>query len=172
MNVNNTLSSYTYNPSTPKTTAQQIQSQERFSIEPSSDTKNTSDKVSLSVAGVEMSDLMDPPLPVGAIPSWLGEFATKVTFPSERAAQGRAGSLELDPRFSNLSSAEADEYFSLLQSHTNALYERNGLIDDESTYAAFNSRSTNERLHQEFLEGIRNDPRMSELTGRLGIALS
>ncbi|KPA96228.1 hypothetical protein PF70_03748 [Pseudomonas asplenii] len=65
-----------------------------------------------------------------------------------------------------------DEYFTLLRHHTDELYKRNGLIDDESTYAALNSRSTNERLHQEFLESLRNDPRMAELTGRLGIALS
>lgn len=77
-----------------------------------------------------------------------------------------------DAKFSSLSSGELDDYFNLLQSHMKALYERNGLIDDDSKYAALNSRSMNEKLHQEFLEGIRNDPKMAEYVSRLGIALS
>lgn len=168
MNINSNPPSYAYNSPTLKATTPQTQSQHRFSLDNVDTIESKADKVSISTAAANMSDMMDPPVPVGAMPSWWGEFAVEVKFPSER---GTAAVVD-DARFSNLSSAEANEYFTLLKYHTDELYKRNGLTDDESTYAALNSRSTNERLHQEFLDGMRNDPRMSELAGKLGIALS
>ncbi|WP_419735762.1 hypothetical protein [Pseudomonas sp. COR18] len=166
MNINSRLSLSTYNPSTAKSVTHQEQDQKGFSLETPGNTKNTSDPVSISAAGAEMSDAMDPPVPVGAMPGWSGEFAIQVI------TRPDGTSMFMDGKFSNLSSGERDEYFNLLQSHMDALYERNGLVDEESTYAALNSRSMNEKLHQEFLEGIRNDPKMAEYVSRLGIALS
>ncbi|WP_416772792.1 hypothetical protein ACMGT0_12320 [Pseudomonas sp. RHF3.3-3] len=165
MKINNSIPSPTYNPITPKTTSTKDHS--AFSIETAENIKNETDKVSISAAGAEMSDVMDPPVPIGAVPKWWGEFALEVIFLPDGTS-----AFKNEARFSSLSSGEMDEYFTLLRHHTDELYKRNGLIDDESTYAALNSRSTNERLHQEFLESLRNDPRMAELTGRLGIALS
>ncbi|SDT09410.1 hypothetical protein NLK61_25725 [Pseudomonas fuscovaginae UPB0736] len=170
MNINSTLSN-TYNLSNLNKSKPQIQEKPNFSIETPAETNNNSDKISISAAGANMSDAMDPPIPVGAMPGWWGEFAILLTLPSERGYQ-ELRPLSENEKFSNISSGERNEYFALLQSHMSDLYERNGLIDDDSKYAALNSRSTNERLHQEFLEGIRNDPRMSELVSRLGIALS
>ncbi|SEI21777.1 hypothetical protein NLK61_25415 [Pseudomonas fuscovaginae UPB0736] len=167
MNINKISTPQIYNSPSIKTSSTQSPQKDTF---PNvlNDTASKEDQVSISAAGSNLSDAMDPPLPLGAMPDWLGGYAIQVDM---ELGPLRPGGLPENRKFSNLSSGERNEYFTLLESHIHNLYERHGLTDSESINAALNSRSTNEKLHQEFLEGIRNDPRMSELVGRLGIAL-
>ncbi|MGY2284374.1 hypothetical protein [Pseudomonas gingeri] len=170
MNISGNTPSYAYSSSSAKTT-HQAQEKACFSIESPGNANNKEDKVSISTTGADMSDAMDPPLPPGAMPAWWGEFAILIQLPSQRGTT-ELKALPENEKFSNLSSGESIEYFALLKAHMNNLYERNGLLDENAINKALNSRSTNERLQREFYEGIRADPKMSELVDKLGISLS
>ncbi|NWE69065.1 hypothetical protein HX857_10135 [Pseudomonas gingeri] len=171
MNISSNTPLYAHSSSPTKTTKYQASEKEHFSIETPDNTKSKEDKVSISTTGADMSDAIDPPLPIGAMPAWWGEFAIRVIFPSERGSP-ELKALPENEKFSNLSSGESIEYFALLKAHMNNLYECNGLLDENAINKALNSRSTNERLQREFYEGIRADPKMSELVDKLGISLS
>ncbi|MFZ4963835.1 hypothetical protein ACW9IK_18450 [Pseudomonas gingeri] len=167
INTNGALPLSGYNPYTHTAKTSRSAQQDTFSIGELTDTQNKTDKVSLSTAGIQASDdAVDPPIPEGGVPSWL--TAHYIRAPDIIGAPANWTYPE-NLKFSNLSSGECTEYFSLLDAHIHSLYERHGLTDEKSINAALNSKSANEKLHQAFLEGIKADPRMLEFVTKLGI---
>ncbi|MGY2235306.1 hypothetical protein ACW9ID_09835 [Pseudomonas gingeri] len=172
INTNGALPLSGYNPYTHTAKTSRAAQQDTFSIGALTDTQNKTDKVSLSTAGIQASDdAVDPPIPEGGMPNWLGEFYYDLTSISWIGCPATYVPPE-NQKFSNLSSGETIEFFSLLDTKIRNTYEKHGLMDEKSINKAINSKIENEKLHQTFLEELKYDPQMFALVNKLGISLS
>ncbi|WP_338525990.1 hypothetical protein NUH87_11195 [Pseudomonas batumici] len=180
MNINGTSSFHGYSPAFPsKISTDKSPKKESFVIEPSiTNTAKRNDTVSLSHSALtaesqqksthttsSMTNARELPIIDGSvIPEWLSPFYIDVsTLPG--APGYRIGQ---EDKFSKLSSGERTEYFSLLHTHVSNLYEQSGI----DIYEAFNSKDSNEKLHQCFIKNLKGDPQLLALVNKMGIPLS
>ncbi|WP_338522888.1 hypothetical protein NUH87_23570 [Pseudomonas batumici] len=112
---------------------------------------------------------LDTQLKAAMIPSWLGTFYSRT--PATFGSRGDYIEPE-NVKFLNLTSGERDEYFILLNSIEHDLYEQNNLTNPIDCYEAYCSPTANEAFHQDFINRIKDNPRMFELVKKLGILLS
>lgn len=116
--------------------------------------------------------VQDLPDEAYAIPAWRTGYYEDVSstlimgLPGNYAPAKSAG-------FAAGTSADNIEYGNLLQKHVKDTYEKNGLLDATDRYKALSlNKGLEEQIHKQFTASVSADPRMMELMGKLGVALS